>query len=224
MTTPIKDRVGTELAEGRYRISSRIGEGSMGHVYRAHDYNLDTEVVIKFPVAPEGSVDSASFLDRFERESRAMIRLSHPHIVKVIDAGQDDGLPLVVMPYLDGGSLKDRLEPGPDGEPRPMAPGLLHGWLMDVAQALDFIHGQGHVHRDVKPANILFDRHGNAFLGDLGVIKILGAEEDAWKGKSALTTQGYLLGTPNYVAPELVMGQACEGPADQYALALTVHE
>ena len=113
MTPPIKDRVGTELAEGRYRVSSRIGEGSMGHVYCAHDYNLNTEVVIKFPVAPEGSVDSASFLDRFERESRAMIRLSHPHIVKVIDVGQFRGLPFVVMQYLSGGSLKDRMGIGP---------------------------------------------------------------------------------------------------------------
>jgi eukaryotic-like serine/threonine-protein kinase len=224
LTSQIRDRVGTELADGRYRITARVAEGSMGQVYRAQDRHLESDVVIKFPIAPDGSPDAEGFLSRFHRESRSLVRLSHPHIVKVIDAGQDDGLPYVVMPYLDGGSLKDRLEPGPDGESRPMAPGLLHGWLMDVAQALDFLHGEGHVHRDVKPANILFDRHGNAFLGDFGVIKILGAEEDTWKGKSALTTPGYLLGTPNYVAPELVMGQPCDGRADQYALALTVHE
>ena len=223
LTPQIRDRVGTELAEGRYRVSSRIGEGSMGHVYRAHDRNLETEVVIKFPVAPEGSVDAASFLERFGRESKAMIRLSHPHVVKVIDVGEDDGLPYVVMAYLDGGSLKDRLEPLGDGEPRPTPPESLHGWLMDIAKALDFIHGQGHIHRDVKPANIHFDRHGNAFLADFGVIKPLGVDE-TWKGRSALTAPGYLLGTPNYVAPELVMGQACDGRVDQYALALTVHE
>ncbi|WP_435008532.1 protein kinase domain-containing protein [Tundrisphaera lichenicola] len=224
MTQQIRDRVGTELANGRYRLTARVAEGTMGQVYRAHDCNLETEVVIKFPIAPEGSPDASAFLARFHRESRSLIRLSHPHIVKVIDAGEDDGIPFLVMPYLAGGSLKDRLEPGPDGEPRPMAPGLLHGWLMDVAKALDFLHAQGHVHRDVKPANILFDRHGNAFLGDFGVVKILGADDDAWKGKSALTTPGYLLGTPNYVAPELVMGQPCDGRADQYALALSVHE
>jgi ABC-type Fe3+ transport system substrate-binding protein len=224
LTSQIRDRVGIELAEGRYRVWAGIGVGSMGHVYRAHDRNLDTTVVIKFPVAPEGSVDSASFLERFARESRAMIRLSHPHVVKVIDVGEDDGLPYVVMAYLDGGSLKDRLQASGDGDPRPTAPELLHGWLMDVAGALDFIHGQGHIHRDVKPANILFDRHGNAFLADFGVIKPLGANEENWKGRSALTAPGYLLGTPNYVAPELVMGQPCDGRVDQYALALTVHE
>ena len=225
MTSQIRDRVGIELAEGRYRVTARIGEGSMGHVYRAYDRRLDTDVVIKFPVAPEGSVDAASFLERFGRESRAMIRLSHPHVVKVIDVGDDHGVPYVVMAYLDGGSLKDQLQPSGDGEPRPTATESLHGWLKDVARALDFIHSQGHIHRDVKPANILFDRHGNAFLADFGVIKPLGGDDpEAWKGRSALTAPGYLLGTPNYVAPELVMGQACDGRVDQYALALTVHE
>jgi eukaryotic-like serine/threonine-protein kinase len=224
LTTQIRDRVGTEIADGRYLVLAKIGEGSMGHVYRAHDRHLDTDVVIKFPVAPEGSADAASYLDRFSRESRSMIRLSHPHIVKVIDVGEDDGLPYVVMAYLDGGSLKDRIEPLADGEPRPTPPESLHGWLMDVAKALDFIHGQGHIHRDVKPANILFDRHGNAFLADFGVIKPLGVAEEVWKGQSALTAPGYLLGTPNYVAPELVMGDPCDGRVDQYALALTVHE
>jgi eukaryotic-like serine/threonine-protein kinase len=224
LTPQIKDRVGTELAEGRYRVSAKIGEGSMGHVYRAQDRRLETDVVIKFPVAPEGSADASSFLERFGRESRAMIRLSHPHIVKVIDVGEDDGLPYVVMAYLDGGSLKDRLAPLADGEPRPTPPESLHGWLMDISRALDFIHGQGHIHRDVKPANILFDRHGNAFLADFGVIKPVGAADEAWKDQSAMTAPGYLLGTPNYVAPELVMGQPCDGRVDQYALAMTIHE
>ncbi len=224
LTPQIRDRVGTDLADGRYRVDARIGEGSMGQVYRAFDRHLETDVVVKFPIAPEGSPDASGFLERFHRESRSLVRLSHPHIVKVIDAGEDEGLPYLVMPHLEGGSLKARLEPGPDGEPRPMPPGLLHGWLVDIAEALDFLHGQGHVHRDVKPANILFDRHGNAFLGDFGVIKVLGAEEETWKVPSDLTTPGYLLGTPNYVAPELVRGQPCDGRADQYALALTAHE
>jgi serine/threonine-protein kinase len=221
---PILDRLGTELAEGRYRISSKIGAGSMGQVYRAFDRNLVTEVVIKFPVAPEGTTDPSAFLDRFARESRAMIRLSHPHVVKVIDVGEDFGLPYAVMAYLEGGTLKDRLEPLEDGEPRPTAPETLHGWLMDIAKALDFIHAQGHIHRDVKPANILFDRHGNAFLADFGVVKSIESPDEIVKGASSSTSPGYLLGTPNYVAPELVMGLPGDGRGDQYALALTVHE
>lgn len=218
MTPRIRDRVGTELASGRYRIDARIGEGSMGQVYLAHDRHLDTGAVIKFPTAPDGSAEAAGLLARFRRESRTLVRLSHPHIVRVIDAGEDDGLPYVVMPHLDGGSLKDRLGPAEDGEPRTTPPELLHGWLPDVAGALDFLHGQGHVHRDVKPANILFDRHGNAYLGDFGVIKVLGAEDDLGEDRDAV------MGTPNYVAPELIQGQPAEARADQYALALTVHE
>ena len=224
MNSPIHDRLGTELAEGRYRISARIGEGSMGHVYRAFDAHLQTDVVVKFPVPPEGSDDAGGFLERFARESRSMIRLSHPHIVRVIDVGEDDGLPFVVMAFLDGGSLKDRLEPTPEGDPRPLPPESLHGWLMDVARALDFVHGQGHIHRDVKPANILFDRHGNAFLADFGVVKRIRRGGDPESNRSDLTAAGYLLGTPNYVAPELVMGDPSDGRVDQYALALTVHE
>ena len=89
---------------------------------------------------------------------------------------------------------------------------------------LDFVHAQNHIHRDVKPANILFDRHGNAFLGDFGIIKALGDEEGGdWRG-SSLTAPGFLLGTPNYVAPEIVMGRPFDGRVDQYALAMTVHE
>jgi serine/threonine protein kinase len=84
-------------------------------------------------------------------------------------------------------------------------------------------HSQNHVHRDVKPANILFDRHGNAFLGDFGIIKALTTEATDWRGNS-LTAPGFLVGTPNYVAPEVVMGRTADGRVDQYSLAMTVYE
>ena len=128
------------------------------------------------------------------------------------------------MQFLAGGSLKDRMMSGPAGEFRPMPPRLLGGWLLEIAKALDFVHAQKHIHRDVKPANILFDRHDNAFLGDFGIIKALAADEGGdWRG-SSLTAPGFLLGTPNYVAPEIVMGRPFDGRVDQYALAMTVHE
>ena len=107
-----------------------------------------------------------------------------------------------------------------------MPPRLLGGWLLEIAKALDFVHTQKHIHRDVKPANILFDRHDNAFLGDFGIIKALAADDSGggdWRG-SSLTAPGFLLGTPNYVAPEIVMGRPFDGRVDQYALAMTVHE
>jgi serine/threonine-protein kinase len=219
----LSDWIGLEIAGGRYKILSRIGEGSMGQIYRAYDHHLGTQVVLKFPLAADDALEGPNFLPRFEREIRSLVRLSHPHIVKVIDVGALEGHPYVVMQYLGGGSLKTRLESGLEGEPVPMPPGSLHDWLLDVARALDFIHDQNHIHRDVKPANILFDDHGNAFLGDFGIIKALSAEEGNWRG-SADTAPGFLLGTPNYVAPEIVMGRPFDRRADQYALAMTVHE
>ncbi len=218
--------VGMEVAEARYKILGRIGQGNMGSVYLAYDRHLETDVVLKFPGARDEAAAGPEFLDRFAREIRSLVQLSHPHIVKVIDAGDLAGHPYVVMQFLAGGSLKDRMMSGPAGEFRPMPPRLLGGWLLEIAKALDFVNAQKHIHRDVKPANILFDRHDNAFLGDFGIIKALAADDGGggdWRG-SSLTAPGFLLGTPNYVAPEIVMGRPFDGRVDQYALAMTVHE
>ncbi len=217
------DWIGLEIANGRYKILGRIGQGSMGQVYLASDRNLEIDVVLKFPVAADKGSQGDEFLDRFAREIRSLVHLSHPHIVKVFDVGALEGHPFVVMEYLAGGSLKDRMLAGGRGECRPMPPGSLREWLIEIAKALDFVHAQRHIHRDVKPANILFDRHGNAYLGDFGIIKALATDEADWQGNS-LTAPGFLVGTPNYVAPEIVMGRPFDGRIDQYSLAMTVHE
>ena len=115
------------------------------------------------------------------------------------------------------------MDHAPGGEPGPLPPDTLRGWLMDVAEALDFIHRQNYLHRDVKPDNILFDRAGNAFLADFGIIKMLAAEGRDLRS-SAMTAPGFLVGTPNYVAPEVVMGAAVVAASDQYSLAMTVYE
>jgi eukaryotic-like serine/threonine-protein kinase len=218
------DWIGLEIAEGRYKVLGRIGQGSMGSVYLAYDHHLETDVVLKFPGGRDETAAGAEFLDRFGREIRSLVKLSHPHIVNVIDAGDLDGHPFVVMQFLAGGSLKDRMMSGPGGDFRPMPPSTLSGWLPEIAKALDFVHAQQHIHRDVKPANILFDRHENAFLGDFGIIKALAGDDGADWRTSSLTAPGFLLGTPNYVAPEIVMGRPFDGRVDQYALAMTVHE
>jgi serine/threonine-protein kinase len=217
------DWIGLEIAEGRYKILGRIGQGTMGQVYLAHDRHLQTDIVLKFPFATDKTSSGPEFLDRFAREIRSLVQLSHPHIVKVFDVGEHDGRPFVAMQFLAGGSLKDRIACGPGGQARPMPPGSLSDWLLDVAKALDFIHAQKHIHRDVKPANILFDRHGHAFLGDFGIIKALTADEVDGR-ENSLTAPGFLVGTPNYVAPEIVMGRPFDGRVDQYSLAMTVHE
>jgi hypothetical protein len=214
------DLIGESLAGGRYTIAAKLGEGGMGFVYSAHDRNLDADVVIKVP--RRAMLEDPEFADRFAREVRALVKLSHPNIVKISDVGDHDGLPFAVMQYLNGGSLDERRRYGPDGRPALMGLETLRGWLPGVAAALDFVHKQGYIHRDVKPANVLFDAAGHVFLSDFGVAKVLASTSEA-AGK-ALTGTGMVLGTPEYMAPELIMGQPSDGRVDQYALAVTIYE
>jgi serine/threonine protein kinase len=221
MTLDTATWVGRSVAGGRYQVSAKLGEGGMGFVYRAHDCNLDCDVVIKVP-RPAMLLEDPDFAVRFAREVRSLVRLVHPHIVKVTDVGQEDGTPFAVLQYLPGGSLRDRVPTTPDGGALPLPPAQLHPWVEEIASALDFIHGQGYVHRDVKPDNVLFDAHGHAFLGDFGVAKALAEKQE--RKKTVLTGTGVVLGTPHYMAPELVLGKPYDGRVDQYALAVMVYE
>jgi formylglycine-generating enzyme required for sulfatase activity/tRNA A-37 threonylcarbamoyl transferase component Bud32/predicted RNA-binding Zn-ribbon protein involved in translation (DUF1610 family) len=220
MATQVVEWVGHVLS-GRYRVTAKLGEGGMGFVYRARDHNLDTDVVIKVP--RRAMLENPEFAGRFAREIRALVQLVHPHIVKVMDVGEHDDLPFAVMQFLPGGSLRDRQQAGPDGHPVPMPLESLNDWLPAIAAALDYIHEQRHVHRDVKPENILFDAGGNAYLSDFGVAKTL-ADEGQKKSKTVLTGAGTVLGTPQYMAPELIMGKPYDGRADQYALGVMLYE
>lgn len=219
----IAELEGQQLCDGRYSVQSKLGAGSMGFVYLAHDSRLETDVVIKVPM--RAALEDADFRRRFMLESRLLIKLNHPHIVGIQDVGEVENLPFVVMHYLKGGSLRDRML-GPNGRPDRMDISSLNTWVREVAKALDFCHGQNIIHRDVKPANILYDEHGNAYLSDFGLTKILDEAADAagLQSSAASTAAGYVVGTPNYVAPELVMGNEYDGRCDQYSLAITVYE
>jgi serine/threonine-protein kinase len=202
------------LLSGRYQVLRQLGKGGMGVVYLAQDHTLGCEVVIKMPL--RSVLDEPGFADRFSREIRSMVLLAHPHVVKIQDVGCHDGVPFCVLQYLPGGSLQDR--------PLPADPASLQDWLPAVAGALDFVHGQGFLHRDIKPDNILFDAHGNAYISDFGVAKVL-SDKAAKKGATQLTGEGLVVGTIGYLAPELIMGaQKVTGQADQYALAATVYK
>jgi tRNA A-37 threonylcarbamoyl transferase component Bud32 len=213
--------VGQLLSGGRYQVTAALGAGGMGLVYRARDTQLGREVVIKVP--RRSMLADPGFASRFDRESRWLANLSHPHIVKVHDVGNHDDRPFVVLEYLPGGSLRDRLRRDARGEQTPRPPEELASWLEWVAAALDFIHKQGFVHRDVKPDNILFDAEGHVFLSDFGIVKALTAGGESAE-QSVLTGTGLIIGTPRYLAPELILGQPYDGRADQYALAATVYE
>ena len=218
------DWKGKTLANGRYLVRAKLGEGGMGYVFRAHDRNLEADVVIKVP--RRAMLEDPEFASRFSREIRSLVKLAHPCIVKITDVGEHDGVPFAVMQYLSGGSLEDYRPTGAaseKGQARANA-AELGDWLTGVADALDFVHSQGYVHRDVKPGNILFDAHGHVFLSDFGVAKALGTTQGVARGQTAHTGTGMVLGTPEYMAPELVMGRPFDGRIDQYALAVTVFE
>ncbi len=212
---------GLSVCDGRYDVRAVLGEGSMGVVYRAYDTRLETEVVLKIP--NEASLNDAEFAERFSREIRSLVKLTHPHVVTILDVGVQDEVPFVVMQFCSGGSLRDRLvDKNEQQHKKPLS--SIGEWLPHIAKALDFIHEQQFIHRDVKPANILFDQHNNAFLSDFGLVKVLSSQNAATKRDASLTAAGFLVGTPNYVAPELIMGHAHDGRVDQYSLAMTVYE
>ncbi len=213
--------VGQALSAGRYRVTGRLGAGGMALVFRAHDRNLDTDVVLKVP-RPEMLVE-ADFAARFASEIRSMVKLAHPHVVKINDVGEHQGLPFAVMQFCAGGSLEDRFKTRADGQKLPMPAASLGEWLAPVAEALDFVHGQGYVHRDIKPGNILFDAHGNAYVSDFGIAKVMAARAGR-NAQRGMTQVGTVLGTVPYMPPEMVMGETYDGRVDQYALAVTVYE
>ena len=207
--------IGQTLAE-RYLVTAKIGEGGMGSVYKADDLKLSSEVVIKTPHA--ALIKDAEFAARFRREIRSLVQLTHANIVKVMDVGVHDGLPFAVMQYLSGGSLEDRQQP--------CSPTEILEWLGDIADALDFMHQRGLIHRDVKPANILLDESGRAYLGDFGIAKVVaaGVESD----EKGLTSTGTMIGTGEFMASEMLMpdlySDEYDERVDQYALAVTVYE
>ncbi len=192
----------------------------MASVYLAHDNNLDTTVAIKIPDAR--LLKTPGFRERFTQEIRSMVSLRHPNILKIIDVGLEGKTPFAVMHYLGGGSVNDRRYQAKDGSFIPVLPVFFEKWLSRIAEAIDFIHRKGFVHRDIKPDNILFDEDGNAFLSDFGIVKVLAETNEA--AQAGLTQTGMLVGTPEYLAPEISLGQDFDGRSDQYSLAVMIYE
>ncbi len=200
--------LGTTLS-GRYRLESRIGSGGMSTVYRAHDETLERFVAIKL-MNREVASDSDQ-LERFRREARAVARLSHPNIVHVIDAGEDESRPYIVFEYIDGETLKERIRRlGRLEIPEAVA------YCVEVARALGAAHANHVVHRDVKPQNVLIDHDGTAKVTDFGIARTL--EEEG------LTADGRVLGTTDYVSPEQALGKHVTGQSDLYSLGVVLYE
>jgi serine/threonine-protein kinase len=200
--------LGTTL-NGRYRLEARIGAGGMSTVYRALDETLQRRVAIKL-MNREVTSDSDQ-LERFRREARAVAQLSHPHIVGVIDAGEDEGRPYIVFEFVDGETLKERIRK--HGQ-LPVAEAV--AYAIEIARALGAAHARHIVHRDVKPQNVLIDEEGSAKVTDFGIARTLDEE--------GLTADGRVLGTTDYVSPEQALGRPVTGQSDLYSLGVVLYE
>jgi hypothetical protein len=211
--------LGTVLG-GRYRLDAQIGRGGMSTVYRAFDTVLERPVAIKL-MHREIASDSDQ-LERFRREARSVARLSHPHIVTVIDAGEEPspeseageggvGTPYIVLEYVEGETLKALIRrEGPLEIPRAIA------YAIELTRALGAAHERLIVHRDVKPQNVLIGVEGSAKITDFGIARTLTEE--------ALTMDGRVLGTTDYVSPEQALGQSVTGQSDLYSLGIVFYE
>src|SRR5919206_1021353 len=200
--------VGMSL-NGRYRLDAQIGAGGMSTVYRAFDLTLERVVAVKL-MHREIASDSDQ-LERFRREARSVAQFSHPHIVGVIDAGEDDGRPYIVFEYVEGETLKERIR---RMGRLPVAEAV--AYAVEIARALGYAHQRHIVHRDVKPQNVLIDAEGSAKVTDFGIARSL--EEEG------LTADGRVLGTTDYVSPEQALGRPVTGQSDLYSLGIVLYE
>lgn len=194
---------------GRYEIESELGHGGMATVYLAHDPRFRRKVAIKLVAVK--LQDHMMFRERFEREAQLIAKIEHPAIVPVYDFGEQDGQPYLVMRYMPGGALSDRIKDGP------MTLAEVSRIISQIAPGLDAVHAQGIVHRDLKPANILMDAFGNPAISDFGIAHFTQSTIDL--------TGSAIIGTPAYMSPEQVRGdEDLDARSDLYALAVIVFE
>jgi hypothetical protein len=205
---------------GRFEIHEALGAGGMGVVYRAHDTRLDREVALK--VLTDGLAAGIDAVRRFEQEARAASSLNHPNIVTVFDAGIDGHTAYIVTELLQGTTLRERLSR------RPIAVDAMLDIAVQIAAGLSAAHRAGIVHRDVKPQNIFVTRTGVVKLLDFGVARLEKAADpgpvDDTRPLASDTGAGLVLGTPAYMAPEQIRGQAADARADIFAFGCVLHE
>ncbi|MEO5760716.1 MAG: serine/threonine-protein kinase, partial [Vicinamibacteria bacterium] len=196
---------------GPYRIMESVGRGGMASVFKAYEASLDRYVALK--VLPPEFLHDPTFAERFRREAQTVARLEHPQIIPIFayDIDTATGTPWMAMRLISGGSLSQRIKRGR------MAPTESARILKDVADALDYAHSQGVIHRDVKPQNVLLDDAGRVYLADFGIAKMV-------ESSAHLTQTGMITGTPQYMAPEQALGKSIDKSIDIYALGIVAYE
>ncbi|NEB74003.1 serine/threonine protein kinase [Streptomyces sp. SID14478] len=199
------------LVAGRYRLLSKLGHGGMGTVWRAKDETVDREVAVKEPRVPDHlpERERSNAFERMRREARAAARLDHPAVVNVHDVAVEDGQPWIVMEFVQGRSLGDALQEGTLGVREAARIGL------EVLGALEAAHAAGILHRDVKPDNVMLGRHDRVILTDFGIAQI--------EGETNLTDTGGFVGSPEFIAPERVLGQRPGPASDLWSLGVVLY-
>ncbi|WP_428954290.1 serine/threonine-protein kinase [Streptomyces sp. cg35] len=208
---PQSDPGAGRLVAGRYRLLSKLGHGGMGTVWRAKDETVDREVAVKEPRVPDHLPDRerATVFERMRREARAAARLDHPAVVNVHDVAVEDGQPWIVMEFVQGRSLGAALQEGTLGVRDAARVGL------EVLGALEAAHAAGILHRDVKPDNVMLGRHDRVVLTDFGIAQI--------EGETNLTDTGGFVGSPEFIAPERVLGQRPGPASDLWSLGVVLY-
>jgi len=197
----------------RYVIEALLGQGGMSAVYKATDPNLKRTVAIKL-IHPHLATDS-KFISRFEEEAAAVAKLRHPNIIQVFDFNTDEGVYYMVLEFIPGETLQDRLK-RLNKAGRQLSIEEAIKFSINICDAMDYAHKQGMIHRDIKPANIMLDVHGQAILMDFGIVKIL--------GETSHTATGAVVGTARYLSPELIRSEVPTPRSDIYSLGITLFE
>jgi Protein kinase domain len=203
---------------GTCTLQKIIGQGGMGAVFLAQQSRPRRQVAVKvlLPTTSLTEIQKVAFLERFRRETDAAASLEHPHILPVYEYGEQNGFAYLVVPYISGGTLRDVME---RNGMLPLDTAL--NYVEQLAAALDFAHAHGVIHRDIKPANVLITPEGRLLLSDFGLVKIVAEGQPPQK---RLTGAGAPVGTPDYMAPEQVIGDAVDGRSDQYALGVILYQ